>query len=46
MKKYFCYNCKEEFDKIPYTKPNECSCGYTHYIVEWKKLQKLLMKRK
>jgi len=33
-KKYLCIHCKQEFDKIPLERPNECRCGYTHDIIK------------
>lgn len=32
--KYLCVNCKQEFDKIPPMKPNECISGYYHTFIK------------
>lgn len=33
-KKYLCIHCKEQFDKLPPVKANECRAGYRHDLIK------------
>ena len=43
--KYMCIHCKDDFDKIPEIKNNECITSYKHCIVKKDKLKKIIIER-
>jgi DNA-directed RNA polymerase subunit RPC12/RpoP len=43
--KYICIHCKQDFDKLPKIKQNECPTSYEHFIVSKNKLKKIQEER-
>lgn len=46
MKRFLCIHCKEDFDKLPKERPNECRSGYTHLFVRKTHIEQIMKKRK